>query len=99
MRQWYPLYQTIKGIREEYPQKNYRKPKDFIKTIPGMDLYNKYQNYLTDKKTGYRYIDFANEIESAKTERKHHSLFNPILPLMLLPLIITLTPRFPHPLP
>ncbi|MDJ0662515.1 MAG: hypothetical protein QNJ42_23980 [Crocosphaera sp.] len=59
MRQWYPLYEAIQGIREEYPEKDYRKPKDFIKVIPGMDLYHKYKKYLTDQKTGYRYIDFG----------------------------------------
>ncbi len=65
MRQWYPLYHAIKGIRDEYPEKDYRKPKDFIKDIPGIDLYHKYRNYLTDQKTGHTYIDFG---ENSETE-------------------------------
>lgn len=64
MRQWYPLYQAIKGIREEYPVKDYRQPKDFAKVIPGMNLYQKYRNSLKDKKTGYHYINFGEEIEA-----------------------------------
>ncbi|ACB49882.1 hypothetical protein cce_0531 [Crocosphaera subtropica ATCC 51142] len=64
MRQWYPLYQGIKGIRDEYPEKDYRKPKDFLQEIPGIELYHKYRNYLTDQKTGHIYIDFGEETES-----------------------------------
>ncbi|NQZ61095.1 hypothetical protein [Crocosphaera sp.] len=67
MRQWYPIYQKIKDIREEYPRENYRQPKDFIKPIPGIDLYNKYRNYLTDQNTGSHYVDFGEEMESATT--------------------------------
>ena len=67
MRQWYPLYQAIQGIREEYPEKDYRQPKDFIKAIPGVDLYHKYYNYLRDQKTGYSYINFGEEMESVAT--------------------------------
>ncbi len=63
MRQWYPLYQAIIGIREEYPEKDYKKPKDFIQEIPGIALYHKYRNYLTDQKTGYSYIDFGEETD------------------------------------
>jgi hypothetical protein len=61
MRKWYPFYQAIIGIREEYSDKDYRKPKDFTKEIPGLELYHKYKNYLTDKKTGYTYINFGEE--------------------------------------
>ncbi|EAZ90899.1 hypothetical protein [Crocosphaera chwakensis] len=63
MRQWYLLYQAIQDIRDEYPEKDYRKPKDFTKEITGMDLYHKYRNYLTDQKTGYTYIDFGENTE------------------------------------
>ncbi|MGK7956862.1 MAG: hypothetical protein AB4063_16680, partial [Crocosphaera sp.] len=59
-----PLYQAIKGIREEYPEKDYRQPKDFTKVIPGMNLYHKYRNSLKDKKTGYHYINFGEETEA-----------------------------------
>lgn len=59
MRQWYPYYQSIVGLRDEYSQTEYTIPKDFTQEIPGIELYHKYKNYLTDKKTGYTYIDFG----------------------------------------
>ncbi|MGB5594323.1 MAG: hypothetical protein WBM62_09895 [Crocosphaera sp.] len=65
LRQWYPFYQSITKIREEYPQKDYRKPKDFTEEIPGIELYHKYKNYLTDQQTGYTYIDFGEEVQPA----------------------------------
>ncbi len=64
MRQWYPYYQSIMGIRDEYSQKEYTIPKEFAQEIPGIELYHKYKNYLTDKKTGYTYIDFGEEMST-----------------------------------
>ncbi|MEA5511050.1 hypothetical protein VB715_14850 [Crocosphaera sp. UHCC 0190] len=61
LRQWHPFYQAVSKIREEYPPENYRQPKDFNQEIPGLDLYLKYKNYLTDRQTGYTYIDFGEE--------------------------------------
>ncbi|MDJ0510524.1 MAG: hypothetical protein QNJ64_14915 [Crocosphaera sp.] len=64
MRQWYPYYQSIIGIRDEYSQKEYSIPKEFTQEIPGIELYRKYKNYLTDQKTGYTYVDFAQEMST-----------------------------------
>jgi hypothetical protein len=58
MRKWYRCDRTIIGIREQYPRTEYKQPKEFSAEIPGTDLYLKYQNWLTDKKTGRRYIEF-----------------------------------------
>ncbi len=63
LKQWYKPYKLIVDIREEHPPESYRQPKDFQRDIPGLPLYVKYKNYLTDQKTGYTYIDFGEAIE------------------------------------
>lgn len=65
MRKWYRCDRTIFGIREQYPAKEYKQPKEFSAEIPGTDVYLKYQNWLTDKKTGRRYIDFEDTSTAA----------------------------------
>lgn len=63
LKQWYKPYKLIVDIREEHPPESYRQPKDFQRDIPGLSLYLKYKNYLTDQKTGYTYMDFGEAIE------------------------------------
>jgi hypothetical protein len=58
MRRWYQHYQAIQGIRQEHPAHVYKQPKEFSQPIPGIELYNKYVNWLTDQKTGMVYVDF-----------------------------------------
>ncbi|MEB3310663.1 MAG: hypothetical protein VKJ02_10555, partial [Snowella sp.] len=65
LRQWYKPYKLILDIREEHPPETYRQPKDFQQNIPGLPLYLKYKNYLTDQKSGYTYIDFGEESEDS----------------------------------
>lgn len=63
LKQWYKPYNVIVDIREEYPAEHYRQPQDFQYDIPGLAVYLKYKNYLTDQKTGYTYIDFGETVE------------------------------------
>lgn len=65
MRQWYPSYQAIVGIRQEYLADIYRQPQQFTDQIPGLNIYLKYKNSLSDHKTGYTFIDFGEEKEAA----------------------------------
>lgn len=58
MRRWYVSYLTILGIRQEHPPEEYKQPREFCQEIPGEKLYLKYNNWLTDQKTGYTYLDF-----------------------------------------
>lgn len=59
MQKWYKPYQVIAGIREQYPPKEFKIPKEFSEPIPGLEVYEKYRKSLTDKKTGMSYIDFS----------------------------------------
>jgi hypothetical protein len=61
LRKWYLPYRAIIGIREEYSPSQYKQPKSFTDPIMGVEIFEKYQNALTDKKTGVAYVDFASE--------------------------------------
>jgi hypothetical protein len=47
---WYKHYQAILAIRQEYPPSQYKQPKDFSQEIPGLKIYLKYKNWLSDRK-------------------------------------------------
>ena len=70
MRQWYKPYRIIQQIRKEHPPETHWQPKDFERQIPGLSLYSKYKDSLTDQKTGYSYIDFGEELENATTQEQ-----------------------------
>ena len=70
MRQWYKPYRVIQEIRKEHPPDTHWQPKDFERDIPGLSLYSKYKDSLTDQKTGYSYIDFGEELENATTQEQ-----------------------------
>lgn len=42
--EWYLSYQIVIGIRQEYPPTDYRQPKNFSEAIPGIELYQKYED-------------------------------------------------------
>ncbi len=60
MKKWYQPYQAVMGIRQEHPPTEYKQPKEFQESIPGVEIYEKYKKSLTDKKTGMVFIDFGN---------------------------------------
>jgi hypothetical protein len=47
LREWYLSYQVVIGIRQEHPATEYRQPKNFSASIPGLELYQKYELSLT----------------------------------------------------
>jgi hypothetical protein len=47
LREWYLSYQVVVGIRQEHPPTEYRQPKNFSASIPGLELYQKYELSLT----------------------------------------------------
>ncbi|MEG3440100.1 hypothetical protein V0288_23425 [Pannus brasiliensis CCIBt3594] len=47
--EWYLSYQIVIGIRQEYPPTDYQQPKNFSEAIPGMDLYQKYEDSLNQR--------------------------------------------------
>lgn len=59
IKKWQKHYQGIIRVREVYSSDEYQQPKTFSEQIPGLDIYQKYKNLLTDKKTGYTYVDFG----------------------------------------
>ncbi|ACK67537.1 conserved hypothetical protein [Rippkaea orientalis PCC 8801] len=59
LRKWFYPYQAIVGIRQEHPAKDYKLPKEFTEPIPGVEVYEKYKKWFTDKKTGITYINFG----------------------------------------
>ncbi len=59
LRKWFKPYQAAMAIRQEYPPKEYHQPKEFTEPIPGVEVYEKYKKWLTDKKSGMTYIDFG----------------------------------------
>ena len=61
MRKWFKPYQAIIGIREQHPPSEYKQPKEFKEAIPGIEIYEKYKKWLTDKKTGIVFIDFGDD--------------------------------------
>lgn len=48
---WNDFYQTAKDIRNHYPNTEFDHPPEFEKTIPGEDLYFRYQNVLKNLKS------------------------------------------------
>jgi hypothetical protein len=42
MGEWYLSYQVVSAIRKEYPPADYRQPKTFRLTVPGLELYRMY---------------------------------------------------------
>ncbi len=62
MGKWFKPYQSMIGIRQEHPPSQYKQPKEFKEGIPGLEIYEKYKKWLTDKKTGMVFIDFGDEV-------------------------------------
>ncbi|MGK7932558.1 MAG: hypothetical protein AB4041_14145 [Microcystaceae cyanobacterium] len=58
LEQWYEPYQVVKGIRMEYPACEYQQPPSFQRKIPGLALYLKYKNRLSNPNTGSDYLGF-----------------------------------------
>ncbi|HHP7232184.1 MAG TPA: hypothetical protein ACFCUY_15155 [Xenococcaceae cyanobacterium] len=46
LKQWQKPYNTLLAIRNEYPAKQYRLPKEFSLDIPGIAVFKKYEKYL-----------------------------------------------------
>lgn len=46
LQQWYPFYQALLQIRQDYPPTQFHQPIEFQKPIPGLSLYLKYQDCL-----------------------------------------------------
>ena len=62
MRKWFKPYQSVMGIRQEHSPNKYKQPQEFKESIPGLEIYNKYKKWLTDKKTGMVFIDFGDAV-------------------------------------
>ncbi len=58
LRKWYQPYQMIVNLRNQFSASEYQIPKEFTAPIPGLEIYEKYQISLTDKKTGFTYLNF-----------------------------------------
>jgi hypothetical protein len=46
LKNWKRSYQPLMTIRQQYPVNEYKQPPIFKEEIPGVAIYNKYQNYL-----------------------------------------------------
>lgn len=46
LQKWYISYQIVIGIRQEYSPTHYQIPSEFQMTIQGLDLYQKYQQFV-----------------------------------------------------
>lgn len=46
LKQWQKTSNSLKTIREEYFNSEYRLPKEFYKDIPGLNVYKKYEEYI-----------------------------------------------------
>lgn len=68
IRKWMKPYQALVGIRNEHPPTEYKLPKEFLEPIPGVEIYQKYKNWLTDKRTGMTYVDFGEEVDATTTK-------------------------------
>lgn len=44
---WHTAYKTLLHIRQQYPNTEYQVSEELTREIPGLTLYNKYQQYLT----------------------------------------------------
>lgn len=44
---WQGHYQILVRVREEYPSYKYKLPEEFMRIIPGENIYQKYQSYLS----------------------------------------------------
>lgn len=58
MRKWSHHYQEIIKIREEYTPQEYKLPPQFSEKLPGLDIYTKYKQSLTDPETGCSFMSF-----------------------------------------
>jgi len=68
LRQWCKPYQSLVNIRAKHPPHLFRQPREFEQEIVGLKLFKKYQDSLTDRRTGYSYIDFGLAIEDNALE-------------------------------
>ncbi|MGL5033706.1 MAG: hypothetical protein ACRC6M_07890 [Microcystaceae cyanobacterium] len=57
LRKWSRNYQIIQQAIAEYPASRYKLPKEFSESVPGEEIYVKYQKCFNDQKTGTVYID------------------------------------------
>lgn len=46
LKPWQGFYKTITDIREQYPAHQYNLPEQFTQEIPGLSIYEKYQQYI-----------------------------------------------------
>jgi hypothetical protein len=46
LRQWEKAFNSLQNIREQYPSDKYQIPKEFSTKIPGLNIYQKYQEYM-----------------------------------------------------
>jgi hypothetical protein len=65
LHNWYISYQVAVGIRQEYPVSEYRQPQSFKREISGLNLYQKYQQFINDKINDSLSFELDEFIESA----------------------------------
>jgi hypothetical protein len=65
---WEKHYKTLLEVRGEYPSYQYYLPEDFMKFIPGENIYQKYQNHLFLNETTI-IAQSAREEERGKREK------------------------------
>jgi len=61
LRQWYKPFRVLTSLRKLYPAEQFRQPGVFQFPIPGLALFKKHQNSLTDQRTGHSFIAFEDE--------------------------------------
>lgn len=49
LEQWIQYKETVIAIRQEYSPKEYKQPKKFRLTLPGVEIYDKYHEYFENK--------------------------------------------------
>jgi hypothetical protein len=49
LKNWLKYYESIVTIRDEYASNKYKQPPIFLQEIPGLDLYQKYEEFIQKK--------------------------------------------------
>jgi hypothetical protein len=49
LRKWLKPYNSVIAIRQEYESNKYHQPKEFTEDIPGLNIYQKYEQYVENK--------------------------------------------------
>ena len=76
IKKWGTHYQTVNNVRQKYNAKEYRLPKKFTATIPGVEIYTKYKDIqpvassTTAKPSPVATVDLPVLVVAAEVETK-----------------------------